>query len=315
MWPPETAQMLVGTSRRLETLPHVAGMLEEGELTVDRAVEVTRWATTSNEFDVLHEAASCDISGIRRRAALRRRLTRSGERAVHRDRYLSLQPTLDEVTWRLYGLLPGVAGRVVEDALHQRGDMLPVLSDGERMSRGQRNADALVAIATDSLTGQQQRPDTATVIATVIVDATQGASSNGQTGAGVVAGPRVGPDTLEAILCDAVIEVTVRDRDGTLKPLGPSRRVLSPRVRRMILARDQGCVVDGCGSRYRLQPHHVIPRSQGGTHDPSNLAAVCWFHHHIVIHGSGYRLNPDSPPQRRRFLQPDSRDPPHHAAA
>ncbi|HKX76888.1 MAG TPA: HNH endonuclease, partial [Acidimicrobiia bacterium] len=59
------------------------------------------------------------------------------------------------------------------------------------------------------------------------------------------------------------------------------------------------------------QPHHLVPRSQGGSHHPSNLTLLCWFHHHIVIHGLGFRPDPDSPPQRRRFIrQPHPRGPP-----
>jgi hypothetical protein len=27
-------------------------------------------------------------------------------------------------------------------------------------------------------------------------------------------------------------------------------------------------------------------------------------HHHVVVHGMGYRIDPESPPVRRRFLTP-----------
>ncbi len=70
--------------------------------------------------------------------------------------------------------------------------------------------------------------------------------------------------------------------------------------------RDGGCTADGCSSRYRLQPHHMQWRTDGGDHDPDNLTTLCWFHHHVIIHGLGYRLDPDSPPQRRRFTLPSS---------
>ena len=58
--------------------------------------------------------------------------------------------------------------------------------------------------------------------------------------------------------------------DG-LKPVAasPTTRAIAPAVRRFVLFRDSDCVIDGCASRYRLQPHHVIPRSEGGSHDPS----------------------------------------------
>ncbi|NOY55751.1 MAG: HNH endonuclease [Actinobacteria bacterium] len=64
----------------------------------------------------------------------------------------------------------------------------------------------------------------------------------------------------------------------------------------------------GCLSRHSA--HHITPYSQGGPTDPENLTTLCWYHHHVVIHGMGYRIDPDTPPQRRRFLKPGGNDPP-----
>jgi hypothetical protein len=126
----------------------------------------------------------------------------------------------------------------------------------------------------------------------------------------VAGGPRVGPRTLERILCDGSVEVTGVAEDGT--PLGIGRRsaVVPPRLKRYVLWRDEGCTVDGCTCRYRLEPHHIVPYSRGGRTDADNLTTLCWFHHHVVIHGMGYRIDPATPPQRRRFLRPDRPDPP-----
>ena len=91
-------------------------------------------------------------------------------------------------------------------------------------------------------------------------------------------------------------------------------RTMPPAVHRFVQYRDGGCTIAGCSSRYRLQPHHIIPRSEGGSNEPENLATCCWFHHHVAIHGNGFRIDPTSPPQRRRLLPP-ARDPPERAAA
>ncbi|MGH8924895.1 MAG: HNH endonuclease [Acidimicrobiia bacterium] len=39
------------------------------------------------------------------------------------------------------------------------------------------------------------------------------------------------------------------------------------------------CSIEGCRSRYRLQIHHIHPRSRGGGHRPDNLITLCssWF--------------------------------------
>ena len=84
---------------------------------------------------------------------------------------------------------------------------------------------------------------------------------------------------------------------------------MPPKVRRMVLSRDGACTIDGCPSRYRLEVHHIVPRGRGGTHDGENLATVCWWHHHVAIHGRGNRIDPDSPIARRRLI-PDRKDPP-----
>jgi hypothetical protein len=62
------------------------------------------------------------------------------------------------------------------------------------------------------------------------------------------------------------------------------------------------CVVDGCNSRYRLQPHHIQHREFKGDNDLDNLALICWYHHHVVLHRMNLKLDPASPPHRRRFI-------------
>jgi hypothetical protein len=100
--------------------------------------------------------------------------------------------------------------------------------------------------------------------------------------------------------------VRVIATDG-LRPIGYTDRTdtIPPVVRRFVLWRDMGqCSIEGCHSRYRLQPHHIIERHRGGGHDPTNLVTLCWFHHHVAIHQLGYTIDPDSPTHRRRLLSP-----------
>jgi hypothetical protein len=171
-------------------------------------------------------------------------------------------------------------------------------------------ADALVTVCQDSLTGSEDAGST-TMLATVFVDADLASATSGQAGATAATGPRVGPLTLEEILCGGAVEVITTDC-GRPTWSSHATRAIPPAVRRFVLHRDGGaCTADGCTSRYRLQPHHVRRRADGGTHHPTNLTTLCWFHHHIVIHRMGYHIDPKSPPQRRRFLRPDEgRGPP-----
>jgi hypothetical protein len=299
---PETATTLVQTMRRLAESAPLTDQLGNGRATFDRVAAVAR-----GDSDDL--ARHLDIAAVRRRTAAWRHLSRSQERERFGDRYLTVQPSLDEAHWRLHGQLPGVAGRVVEMALHERGDTFGDLPDGTRLTRGQRNADALAAIAQDSLDRDAESESSGTgSTVTLFVDAT-GHAHGGETGAEVAYGPRVGPDALESVLCNGSVQV-LGLTDERPVVASPMARAVPPAVRRFVAWRDGGCTADGCTSRYRLQPHHIRLRAQGGTHDPENLTTLCWFHHHVVIHGHGFRIDPDSPHGRRRFLRPRSPDPP-----
>ncbi len=58
----------------------------------------------------------------------------------------------------------------------------------------------------------------------------------------------------------------------------PQARAVARRHR--IVARDQfRCRTPGCTSRANLQEHHLEPRAQGGSDDPSNQTALCAGHH------------------------------------
>ncbi len=311
---PETAKVLVTTAQRLEDLPDVEAAVACGVIGFDRAAAVSRLAGRDNALDLLSEAAGYDIDGIRQLAAKRRRMTRLDEIQSFEERYVTIQPNLDETCWTLSGRLPGFAGRTVVEALETRGDTFPY-GNGVTPSRTTRNADALWSISHDAVAGCDGATiDTNTPVLTVFVDATEAAATNATTGVTLEAGPRVGPNAVEAVLCTGIVEVTARTKDGQPLALGRRSRTIPPRLRRFILHRDgRRCTISGCTSRYRLQIHHIDPWSDGGRTDPENLTTLCWFHHHVVIHGQGHRIDPTSPPQRRRLLNPQIHAPPARA--
>ncbi|HEY5579024.1 MAG TPA: HNH endonuclease signature motif containing protein, partial [Acidimicrobiia bacterium] len=148
----------------------------------------------------------------------------------------------------------------------------------------------------------EEEQDRTTAQITVFLDASLAVSSHGQAGLEIPGGPRIGPEALSEWLCNGRVDYTVL-QGGTPLGVGRNTRVIPPRLRRYVLFRDGGCAVEGCSSRYRLQAHHVLPFSEGGETEAENLVSLCWFHHHVLIHGYGYRIDPESPPGRRRFLR------------
>ena len=300
----ETARTLTDAAKLFVDHPDTTEGLSSAEITFDRALATAKLAASGATEAAVRHSAGSDLAGVARLAARHRRITRSREHHEYRDRYLTIQSTLDDTAWRLHGQLPAVDGHIVETALDRRADSFPRMAGtGER---SQRRVDALVAMSHDALdgeTGSDHRPAAAVAI---FVDARIAGATNGQAGAEIAAGHRVGPETLDRIVCDGAVQVIAVDG---LRPVAasPTSQVIPPAIRRHVLHRDGGCVIDGCTSRYRLQPHHITPRSKGGSHDPDNLATLCWYHHHVAIHGTGFHIDPDSPPQRRRLLRPDGR--------
>jgi hypothetical protein len=171
-------------------------------------------------------------------------MTRRNERQVFSDRYFDLQETLDGSSGRLQGELPGLEFRLVSKALTERADMFNDLP-GPRIGKSQRMADALVSISQDSLepvsdgTGSSQRSDP---LATVLVDADLAGQTAGEAGAEIEYGPRVGPQTLERILCGGRIQV-LGITNGKPVTFSPAIRSISPAIRRFVAWRDSGCTV------------------------------------------------------------------------
>jgi hypothetical protein len=67
-------------------------------------------------------------------------------------------------------------------------------------------------------------------------------------------------------------------------------------LRRAVAVRDRGCRFPGCDQpAAACQPHHIIPRAQGGATCLTNLMLLCTFHHLVAVHrwGWGIALHPD----------------------
>jgi HNH endonuclease/Domain of unknown function (DUF222) len=276
----ETARAICWTSTRLEEAPEVAEALASGEMSFDRAQLLAR---LPDEVRPSHQGH--DIGQLRRLVAHHKRLTRKRERTSGNG-YLHFGSDV-EISRSFWGALPGLDSRIVEKAIDQRAD--EVVPTEERLAVAERRALALVAICQDSLdsdTGSESSP----VDIAVTVDARTAAATRGETGVSVIAGPRLGPRALEGILCDSKVDLIGITENGQSLDMGRRSRTIPPKLKRLVLERDGGCTVEGDDSRYRLQVHHIVPWSQGGTTDADNLITLCWYHHHIAVHREGLQI-------------------------
>lgn len=298
---PATAKDLVSTMRRTQSRPDLRAVLTEGEATFDRMSAAALIAQT-HEPDPLF--SHLDITGVRGEASRRDPIDYQTETRTFADRFLVMQPSLDESWWKLWGGFDGLTGAIIDRALSEAADLLPCDPEAPRNSSWRR-ATALAAISVGDETAPSQ--------VTLFVDSDMAGPSNGRAGIYLEAGPRVGKLMLEAILCDAELEVVALGSQGEPIRYGRRSRTVPPVLRRSVLHRDGNrCAIDGCGSRNRLQIHHIIPWSQGGTTDPENLLTLCWYHHHVAIHQ--HRLTPRRHQLHGRWrLSRAPRAPPDHS--
>jgi hypothetical protein len=295
------ARQLIETARRTPELGERFADLRAGTATFDRTAALGALFAEGADEGTMREAGDRDIAGIHKLRAMTKRIRRRDERKAHAERCLRSWPSLDESVGFIHAQLTGYDWSIVNSALDERADRLPTDATD---SRDQRRADALVAIALDWMEGTRGPAIETGPVVTVMIDGERAAATDCEAGVALTAGPRIGPDTLDRMLCEGSVELVIDPASGRPLAVGPTTRVVPPKVRRFVLARDGGCTIDGCNSRYRLEVHHIDPRRQTGTHDVENLTTVCWWHHQVALHGRGEIIDPDSPPHRRRIIPP-----------
>lgn len=113
---------------------------------------------------------------------------------------------------------------------------------------------------------------------------------------------QAGAETLRRLACDASITRVTVDVEGTPLDLGRKARVVSPALRRALLARDRGCRFPGCNNQRWVDAHHIDHWIDGGATHRDNLVLLCAAHHRLV-HEGGFRVGGDA--NDLRFERPD----------
>jgi hypothetical protein len=314
-WLSSTLDISHQTARRLRTMAYspdspIKEELARAGISLDRAALLTELAKTGlSETELLSLSPDYSLGRLYGMLEKRRRVSAEDQQTAFSDRYLVIQPSLDQSAHKIWGLAVGPDGEMIANALHRKETELAVLED---QSSGQRRLDALASICLDSLTGTGGEEGSgerrAVTVAEVFIDGLLAAQTSGEAGVTLSSGPKAGPDVLREILCGGRVRIIASDLNCLFySDLGEA---VPPALRALVMARDMGiCSIEGCRSRYRLQIHHLHPRSRGGAHHPDNLVTLCWYHHHVAIHGMGMEIDPETPVHRRRLRWPRGRDP------
>ena len=98
--------------RRLADRPDLAKRSSaDGLVSFDRVEAISR---IPEDIGLMEWA---DIAGVRREASRRAQVKADAEHRTANDRFLVMQPSLDESWWKLWGGLDGPAGALVDKVL------------------------------------------------------------------------------------------------------------------------------------------------------------------------------------------------------
>jgi len=288
------ARRWVGAAHALEELPRISGALGGGALSLDKVLELCRFATPETETRLIKWARRVSAAAIRRRADVHNCPSPEDTGAADDARFLRWWWFEDGNLMGLEGLFPAGQGAAIAAALRRVADQLPEdrpHGSGEHLELPaeivleQRCADALHALASQSV-GADADADRATVVVHTTLGARDG------HGGEIESGPVIHPELARRLSCDARLQFVLTDADGNALGIGRASRNVPPWLMRELRHRDYGCTFPGCGTRAFLQAHHIWHWERGGPTDLGNLVLTCHFHHKLVHeHGWGVSLN------------------------
>lgn len=282
------ARRWIASAHALTDLPRISRAFMNGELGIDKVVELTRFATAETEANLLRWAKGVSCGGIRRKADLTLGAGDKEVVAADRARSLSWWYFDDGRRFGLEAELPAAQGTVISKALERLAETLPVMPGEEDPSRvAARRADALVAMCSARIASDPDQ-DRATVVVHAQLDGLE------KDGAGELeGGPAIHHETLKRLLCDARVQTVVEDASGAVLGLGRTSREPSAWMLRQVRYRDKECRFPGCGAQRFTQTHHIVFWRNGGRTDLDNLLLMCSFHHKLV-HEYGWSVSRDT---------------------
>jgi len=188
----------------------------------------------------------------------------------------------------LNGDFGDLAGETLATAIHAYTE---APTDTDRRPASQRRADALVRICEIALervpAGRRNRGQVSVVVDWTTLTAGRPGRADGQ-----FSGP-MHLDDVHRLLCDTTVSRVVTGPSGIPVDVGRAKRNPPPRLRRALVARDQGCRFPGCGRPPGwCDAHHIRHWTRGGPTDLRNLLLVCSYHHRL-LHSPGWTVRFD----------------------
>ena len=289
---------MINAGHALKTLPLTTAALANGTLSLDKVVELTRFATPETERKLITWGRRVTPAGIRERADKAVEKPLEAVKECFRTRALKFWE-IDTERSGFEGVLPSDQAAIFRAAIDRLAGTLPDLPpDDENQPQlppeytiEQRRADALVAMASARIAADSD-PDLATVVVNVPLEVLL--SEDASRGhAEIDLGPAIHATTAQRLACDCRLEVARLDGDGDTVGVGRASRTVPRWLRRQLMRRDDhNCQFPGCTARRFLHAHHIWFWWLGGSTNLDNLIALCPTHHKLV-HEFGWGVKRD----------------------
>jgi hypothetical protein len=277
-----TAASEIGVAVKLSELPEVASAFRSGAISFAQLGSVITIATPETQTETILLAQQSSNADLERAAAVHRRTLAEERQRVQKSRFLSFTRHGDQTSIR--GSLPYLEGSELEQQLRKIADRL-YLGETDRPTASARMLDALLiftkynpanALADSSgapVVDDDEEPfpettESADLFGDSSVTYTDHVSNvyksdtriiihwNAQTGiVNYENGPPIDHPRLEALLCDARLEVQHQDSTGQPTGLLTSAYHSNWRQDRYLAHRDGPCRVPNCPGIGKTQAH------------------------------------------------------------
>ena len=291
------ARKAVKVAAQLEWMPDVAEKLAEGAITPEAAGLIAEAAgETAVDQDFLLDAAENEADDLFRRTLKHHLNERTSDEELQarrerqrRRRRASISEEPDGMV-NLFARLDPLAGARLRCALFAKADELFRQEDPQqRPTPQQRLADALEQLVynpdTNATSGAGGRPPGTELLVLADYDLVHDRLCNAR----LVDGTRLTETETIAIACDANILPGIFNKHTGNIILGQTRRKVSRRLRKRLIARDRGCI--GCGAPHKIcEVHHIEHWEHGGPTTYDNTCLLCRRCHHIRVHHHGEQV-------------------------
>jgi hypothetical protein len=190
-----------------------------------------------------------------------------------------------------------VAGQALLTALDA---LMPPPGEDDLRTPRQRRHDALEDLARHYLEGPDtptvggEKPHVSLVCDLPALEGIPGGLHQTETGQILTV------NQLRTLVCDCSLNRVVLGPDSEIIDVGRRTRVISPALRRAVIARDRHCTWHGCERDPRwCDAHHIKHWADGGATEPGNLRLLCRYHHTLTHRGG----DPGRGPPANRTLR------------